>query len=560
MNANLLPPAIRPFHSLSVRALACFLSLSGLFATGAEASQPKISVDLLTDTGAAAVAAEWRVSEARLEPVSFRLAGVDGQPGNEPSSTWEIEPRAGVLGFDATEWPVVRPSDLAQRVGPGKVSFAWYRLRLTIPESIDGVAVAGRSATFETVIDDAAEVWVDGELRRCPGQSGGSMVAGWNAANRLVVARQVKPGQKIEIAVFGINGPISASPTNYLWMKRARLDFGDGLPGPVAVASCEENVDVVRFTDPRKRLDAILTQNPKVFLIGEGFTFTEGPVWSPSEKALLFSDPNENRIYRWSKEDGLSLFREQSGYTGADIARYRQPGSNGLAIDREGRLTIDQHGNRRVIRLEGDGRETVLAASYGKLRLNSPNDLVYRADGALYFTDPFFGLPGFDDDPAKETPYQGVYRVKDGKVELLTRELAGPNGLAFSPDETFLYVGDWNDHHKAVVRYPVLANGRLGAGETFVDLTAETGEDAIDGVKTDELGNVYISGPGGLWIVAPDGTRLALVKTPRHAHNFAWGEDGSVLFLAARDHLYRLPLGVKGHAPHLGLRSRATAN
>ncbi|GMU65626.1 MAG: hypothetical protein AMXMBFR36_19000 [Acidobacteriota bacterium] len=504
------------------------------------------SFDLRTETGVAAVAGEWRVAEARLVPVDFRRAGADGQPGAEPSSTFEVEPRAGVAGFDDSSWPVVAPAALAERIGPGRVSFAWYRFRFTVPASQEG-----KAAVFETVIDDAAEIWVDGELRRCPGQAGGSMVAGWGAPNRVVVARRATAGQRIEIAVFAVNGPISAAPTNYLWMKRARLEFVEAEAGPVAVPSCEENVEIVRFEDPSARLDAIVSRNPKLFLIGEGFTFTEGPVWSPRDAALFFSDPNQNRIYRWSEPQGLAVFRERSGYDGADVARYRQPGSNGLAGDREGRLVAAQHGHRRIVRREPAGREAVLADRFDGRRLNSPNDLVFRADGTLYFTDPFFGLPGFGDDPARELPYQGVYRVHEGKVELLARELAGPNGLAFSPDERFLYVGDWDDAHKAVVRYPVLADGRLGPAEEFLDLTGEPGADAIDGVKTDELGNVYVSGPGGLWIVAPDGTRLALVKTPRHVHNLAWGEDGTVLYLAARDHLYRMPLRVRGHAPHL---------
>lgn len=520
------------------------VALSGPAAAGAAGGAA--SFDLLTDAGVAAVAGEWRVAEARLVPVDFRRAGADGQPGVEPSSTFEIAPKAGAAGFDDSTWPVVAPAALAERIGPGMVSFAWYRFRFTVPE-----AFAGRSAIFETVIDDAAEVWVDGELRRCPGQTGGSMLAGWGAPNRVVAARRAAAGQVIEIAVFGVNGPISASPTNYLWVKRARLEFGAAEAGPVAVPACEENVEVVRFEDPSGRLDAIVSRNPKLFLIGEGFTFTEGPVWSPRDGALLFSDPNENRIYRWSPERGLALLRERSGYDGADVARFRQPGSNGLAVDRAGRTVVAQHGHRRIVRLEPDGRETVIADRFDGRRLNSPNDLVFRSDGTLYFTDPFFGLPGFGSDPARELPHQGVYRVHDGRVELLAGELAGPNGLAFSPDERFLYVGDWDDAFKAVVRYPVLEDGRLGPGETFLDLTREPGEDAIDGVETDELGNVYVSGPGGLWIVAPDGTRLALVKTPRHVHNLAWGEDGTVLYLAARDHLYRMPLRVRGSAPHL---------
>jgi gluconolactonase len=514
-------------------------------------------MDLLDAGGLTAVAGEWRVREAEVVPVDFLAAGSDGQPGAAPSRTFDVEPQAGWSDFDDSAWPVVPPGELSRRLGGGKLSFAWYRLKVTLPESIGGVPVAGSEVVFETVVDDAAEVWVDGELRRCPGQAGGSMVAGWGAPNRVVVARDARPGRTLRLAVFGVNGPLSGSPTNYVWMRRARLELVAADPEAARARAvspaCEENVLVERF-DPR--IDAILSRNPKAFLVAEGFTFAEGPVWDPADGgSLLFSDPNENRIYRWREAGGLAVLRERSGYAGADLARYRQPGSNGLAIDARGRLYAAQHGNRRLVRIERDGAEAVIAAGERGGRFNSPNDLALRSDGSVYLTDPFFGLPGFEADPAKELPYQGVYRVAGegagARVELLTNGLSGPNGLAFSPDERFLYVGNWDDHRKIVVRHPVLADGRLGGGTVFADLTGEPGEDAIDGVKTDGLGNVYVSGPGGVWIFAPDGARLGRVRTPRHAHNLAWGEDGTVLYLAARDHLYRLPTRVRGHAPHL---------
>jgi gluconolactonase len=507
-------------------------------------------VDLLTAEGLASVGGEWRVHDAVLAPVEFRSAGPDGQPGESASHSFEIHPAAGWAGFDDSAWPVVAPSELSLRRGPGKVSFVWYRLRLEIPETIEGVPVLGRSATFEVVVDDAAEVWVDGELRRCPGQAGGSVGAGWNAPNRVVVARELAPGRQVEIAVFGMNGPVSVGPTNYVYLKRATLELGAGSFEPEALPTgCEVNVAVDRF-DPA--IDGLFSRNPKAFLLAEGFTFTEGPVWSTAGGgALLFSDPNENRIWKWTPAGALAVFEERSGYDGADLARYRQPGSNGLAIDAAGRLLADEHGRRRVVRYERDGSVTVVADRFAGKRLNSPNDLAVAGDGSVYFTDPFFGLPGLADDPAKELPAQGVYRARGGEVELLTDELLGPNGLAFSPDGHFLYVGNWDEARKIVRRYPVGADGRLGAGETFADLTAEPGEDAIDGVETDVLGNVYVSGPGGLWIFGADGRRLGRLRTPRHVHNLAWGEDGTVLYLAARDHLYRVPTKVRGHAPHL---------
>jgi gluconolactonase len=332
-------------------------------------------------------------------------------------------------------------------------------------------------------------------------------------------------------------------------MRLAKLSFEQGPATPLAVPAQEVNVRVVRL-DPA--LDAIVPVNPKIFKLAEGFQFTEGPVWSRAGGYLLFSDPNANRIYAYEPRGGsLCVFRPNSGYEGADIAEYGQPGSNGLTFDRKGRLTIDQHGNHRVVRVEEDGRLTVLADRYGGKRLNSPNDLVYRADGAVYFTDPPFGLPKFYDDPRKELPYSGVYRSNGGKVTLLTRELKGPNGIAFSPDEKFLYVGNWDPAAKIVLRFPVKQDGTLGASSVFVDLTREVpGEEALDGIKVDKLGNLYLSAPDGLRIYSSAGKHLGTVIAPRPIHNFAWGgDDGRTLYLTARDRLYRMALLVEGVRP-----------
>jgi gluconolactonase len=421
--------------------------------------------------------------------------------------------------------------------------FNWYRIRVTVPERIGAFTTAGATAVFEIVVDDYAEVWVDGQLPRELGQSGKDLIRGWNAPNRLVVGRDVRPGQEIQLAVFGINGPLSDPPPNFIWVRSARLEF---YREPRAVEPHDAG-GIVERLDPG--LDAIVPKDAVIEKVAEGFLFTEGPVWAP-EGYLLFSDPNANRIYRWTPEGRLDVFREPSGYDGADIAEYKQPGSNGLTFDREGRLTINEHGNRRVIRLEASGGLTLLADAYRGKRLNSPNDLVYRSDGALYFTDPPFGLPKFFDDPRKELPFSGVYVVKDGKLRLLSRELTGPNGIAFSPDERFLYVGDWDDERKVVLRYPVKADGGVGPGEVFADLTAEPGEDAIDGIKVDRRGDVYVSGPGDLWIFSPEGKRLGMIVGPEHPHNFAWGDaDGRTLYLCARGGLYRIRLSVAGIRP-----------
>ena len=513
------------------------------------------TIDLQTRDGVALTKGEWRYSDARIVTVDFKAAGPDGQPTGAPIKTNEIDPHAGGVAFDDSAWEVLDPTTLHARRGTGRVSFNWYRVAVTIPDRVGAFETKGSTLVFETSLDDYAEVWVDGEISRRPAQSGGSVVGGWNATNRLVVGRNVTPGQRIQLAVFGVNGPLSNPPTNYIWMRFARLLFyREAMPGPYAVPPHEVNVEVVRL-DPA--IDAIVPPNPKLHKLAEGFRFTEGPIWVDRDGGyLLFSDPNANRIYKYTAAGELSVFKESSGYTGADIAEYGQPGSNGLTLDAEGRLTIDQHGNRRVVRVEPDGRETVLADRYQGKRLNSPNDLVYRSDGALFFTDPPFGLPKFHDDPRRETPGFGVYALLNGKLKLVATEFRGPNGIAFSPDEKYLYVGNWDETNKVVKRFEVRPDGSLVNSRVFYDMTRAPGEDAIDGVKVDQKGNVYVSGPGGLWVISPEGKHLGTIDGPRHVHNMAWGDaDGRTLYLCARSGLYRMRLNVPG----AGIRSSVAA-
>jgi gluconolactonase len=506
---------------------------------------PLAKIDLATEQGVNLVEGAWRYSDVRIIETDFLDAGPDGQPGTKPNRAYDLDPHAGGRGFDDASWEVISPTTLSQRRSAGKLSFNWYRIRITVPESIEGFDPTGSTLVFQTSVDDYAEIWVDGELPRLFGQCGGSMVMGWNAPNRLVIGRNVMPDQEIQLAIFGINGPISQSPTNYIFMRYARLEFYPGGWSPVAVAPREVNVKVLRL-DPS--LDEIVPKNPKLFKLAEGFTFVEGPVWQ--DGSLLFSDPNENRIYRYTADGRLSIFRKNSGYAAADIDRYRQPGSNGLTLDAKGHLTISEHGNRRITRLENDGSLTVLAYRYGGKRLNSPNDLVYNSDGSLYFTDPPFGLPGMYADPKKELSYSGIFRLKDGEMALLSEELKGPNGIAFSPDEKYLYVGNWDPEKKVVMRYPVITDGALGKGEIFFDMTAAPHPEAIDGLKVDVKGNVYVSGPGGMWILSAAGKHLGTVLAPRPIHNFAWGgKDGKTLYLTAQDKLYRMNLLVEGVRP-----------
>jgi gluconolactonase len=532
-------------------AVLVFLAGRAFAETNADAptGKPDAVIDLATQEGVDLVKGQWRYSDTKIIQVDFKAAGPDKQPTGKPIKTYDVAPHAGGTDFDDSKWEPLDPTTLEARRSTGRLCFNWYRINVSIPSRVNGVDLTGATAVFETSIDDYAEIWVDGEMSRALGQSGGSVIKGWNAPNRLIMNRSVQPGQKIQLAIFGVNGPLSNPPTNYIYMREAKLEFYRGGVAPVAITPSEVNVEIIR-KDPA--LDAIVPPNPKIFKLAEGFKFTEGPVWDRKGGNLLFSDPNNNTIYKYSPEGNgqLTVFREKSGYEGADIAEYGQPGSNGLTFDREGRLTINQHGNHRVVRVEPDGQLTILADKFEGKRLNSPNDLVYRSDGTLYFTDPPFGLPKFFNDPRKELPFSGVFAVKDGNLKLVTKDFTGPNGIAFSPDEKYLYIGDWDEKKKVVMRYEVQADGSVKNGKLFFDMTKAPGEDALDGMKVDKAGNLYVSGPGGLWIISPPGKHLGTIIPPKHPHNFAWGDaDGKTLYLCARGGLYRMRLNIEGIRP-----------
>ena len=476
--------------------------------------RPDAVVDLQSAEGCALVRGQWRYSDARVAEIGFvELAGPGAQdplgPGDVPNRTFDVVPHAEGADFDDSSWIELAPQETMRRLANGRVCFNWYRIAVTIPERVGELDPTGATVVFEVVVDDYAEIWVDGAMPLALGATGGPVVAGFNAPNRVVLTRDARPGQRFQLAVFGINGPISASPHNYIWMRSASLEFHP---------SRSERAEIER--------------------VAGGFEFTEGPVWSP-DGALLFSSPNTNAIYRLDPElERVTVFRAKSGYAGIDIGRYHQPGSNGLAFSPDGLLSICQHGNRRVIRVNPHGDVIVLADRFDGRRLNSPNDLVYRSDGTLYFTDPPFGLPGGFDDPARELSFSGVYAVRDGVVSLVTGELAGPNGIAFSPDERWLYVGDWDAQHKAVMRYDI---ERGGPGELLCDLTGEPGEDAIDGIKVDPQGRLYVCGPGGIWVLSPEGEPLELIELPEAPHNLAWGDpDGRSLYVTAMTSIYRI--------------------
>lgn len=537
-------------------------SARGKTPTMVPAGKPDATIDLGSLDGVKAVKGEWRYSDTKIIEADFRGPGPDKQPTGALVRTYDYTPHAGGAEFDDSKWEVISPTTLDQRRGSGRLGFNWYRIKLTIPERIGDFDPTGSTAVFETSLDDYAEIWVDGELSRALGQSGGSVIAGWNAQNHLVVGRNVKPGQQIQLAVFGVNGPLSNPPTNFIYIRYARLAFHKTGPGPVALTPSEVNVEVVR-NDPA--MDEIVGPNPKVFKLAEGFQFTEGPVWIDKDGGyLLFSDPNANTIYKYTPSGELEVFRTVSGYSGDDINEYGQPGSNGLTIDPQGRLTINQHGNHRIVRDENNGTQTVLADSFQGKRLNSPNDLVYRSDGTLFFTDPPFGFPKLFNDARKQLPFSGVYSIYKGKLQVVNKDFTGPNGIALSPDEKYLYVGNWprsltgqelrkedepvseiGDRHKAIMRYDVQPDGTLKNAKLFFDFTSAAGEDGLDGIKVDQKGNLYVSAPGGLWAISPEGKHLGTIITPPHVHNMAWGDaDGQTLYLCARSGLYRIRLNI----------------
>jgi gluconolactonase len=513
------------------------------------AGRPAAIVDLASSASAALVAARWSYRDAELIEVAARAPGPDLRPSGAPIRAIDVSPSArdvfaGVAGFEP-----IAPEALEQRRGHGKVSFGWYRLDLTLPERVGGVPVTGATVAFEVVVDDYAEVWVDGKLPLVLGRTGGPVVRGFNAPNRVVLTHDARPRQRIRIAVFGINGPISGSPENFLWVRSATLELHRARTEPPA--------EVARVLRVDPGLDSVVPPGARIEKIAEGFLFTEGPVWHP-DGYLLFSDPDANAIYRWSPDGQVSVYRAKSGYKGVDVAEYGQPGSNGLTIDAQGRLTINEHGNRRVTRLERNGSLTILADRYEGKRLNSPNDLVYRSDGALYFTDPPFGLPKAFDDARKELPYSGVFCLRDGKLELVATDLTGPNGIAFSPDERFLYVTNWDTRRKVVMRYEVRSNScAVTNGRVFFDMTSAPGEEALDGMKVDREGTLFVSGPGGVWVISAAGKHLGTIQAPELPANMAFGDaDGRTLYMTARTGLYRMRLGHEGVRPPLVSASR----
>ena len=278
----------------------------------------------------------------------------------------------------------------------------------------------------------------------------------------------------------------------------------------------------------------LVDADAQVEKLGTGCQFTEGPVWNSEGKFLLFSDIPSNQMKKWSSETGIINFREPSGK------------SNGLTYDRQGRLIACEHANRRVSRTEADGEIVTISSHYGGKRLNSPNDVVVKSDGSIYFTDPPYGLTAeYGTLGEKELDFQGVYRLSpDGNsLALLVDDFDCPNGLCFSLDESILYIND-SSERSHVRAFDVLPDGTIANGRVFAEIVGEGGP---DGMKTDQVGNVYVTGPGGVWIFTASGCHLGVIKTPEGATNLGWGEsDWKTLYIVAKTSLYRIKCRVAG--------------
>jgi gluconolactonase len=349
----------------------------------------------------------------------------------------------------------------------------------------------------------------------------------------------------------GMRGSLSSSVLWLLILSSACTETGDGASlnlsaelGPMPTAS---GAGMILRLDPR--FDALVPPGAVIERVADGFEFLEGPVWIREDSRLIFSDLGANSIYEWTESGGPRVLIENY-YDGSTEGLGNLFGSNGLTRDSDGQIVIGDHGRRQVTRLESDGSQVALVDSFEGARLNSPNDVVYRSDGWLYFTDPPYGLDGGDDSPLKELDFNGIYRLgPDGDLELLSSEQSRPNGLAFSPDENTLYVANCDGEQAVWMAYDVSLDGLSNARVLAEANTRRPETGCPDGLKVDRQGNVFATGPGGVWIIAPDGTHLGTIAPTENPANVGWGEDGRTLYMTARTGLYRIRLIAEGPIP-----------
>jgi gluconolactonase len=313
----------------------------------------------------------------------------------------------------------------------------------------------------------------------------------------------------------------------------------------VALSAQAPSSETTRRLDPA--FDAVVSPGATMELVKDGFGFINGIVWVKDGGGhLLISDIPANVVHKWTPDGKMAAFLEKPDWT-RTTGRPPAPrfGANGITLDPQGRVVYAAEADRAVVRLERDGQRTVLADRYDGKRLNSPNDLVYRSDGALYFTDPSGGNRFADWDLKKELPYQGVFLLKDGKLQLVVQDLERPNGIALSTDEKFLYVNE--SVKRAILRYEVQRDGSLGRRSVFADMSGGTGTGNPDGMKFDAKGNLYSVGPGGIWVFSPEGKHLGMIVPPEFAPGFAFGDaDGRTLYMAASTRLARIRVNNAG--------------
>jgi gluconolactonase len=305
----------------------------------------------------------------------------------------------------------------------------------------------------------------------------------------------------------------------------------------------------VQRLDPA--LDAIAPEGAQIEKLASGFSFIEGPLWR-EDGSVWFSDVVGNVVRQYAAGGAVTEVLRPGGYDGDSLPAGGFIGPNGMAYDKDGSVLLCQHGNRRIARIAKDGTVTTLVDSFEGKKLNSPNDLVFHPDGSLYFTDPPYGLPGQDDDPAKEIEFNGVYRLVDGDLQVLVKDLTRPNGIAFSPDYQTLYVSNSDENHRLWMAYDVNDDGTVSNGRVFADVTAEPAAGLPDGMKVDQAGNIYGSGPGGVWVFDASGKHLGTIAPPEGPANAAWGDDGQSLYMTAETSLYRIKLSVPGMLPLYG--------
>jgi gluconolactonase len=340
-------------------------------------------------------------------------------------------------------------------------------------------------------------------------------------------AGEPAPAAPVAVPAASINGPAGAKP------------------GPKIYPTLGE---IERL---KPGLDSLLAADARIEKLAAGFQWSEGPVWRRKTGTLLFSDVPRNVVFEWREGVGTRDYLYRSGYTGP-VKRGGEPGSNGLTLDDQGRLVLCMHGDRQVARMEAGGKMTALAQHWNSRRLNSPNDLVFRSNGDLYFTDPPYGLEKLDRDPLKELVFNGVYlRRTSGELVLLLRDLTFPNGLAFSPDERLLYVAVSDPAAPRIMAYPVKPDGTLDTGLVLFNAAALAGsrKGLPDGLKVDLRGNLFATGPGGVLILSPFGEHLGTLLTGEATANCAWGDDGSTLYITAGQHLCRVRTLTKGRIP-----------